>query len=124
MAWFREEMVVFRSTFDSPGFRSFGAPRDPVAGEGTEEQTEEFRVTGRTCQCGSREIRSPLADGITRSFETDAIERGWSPVGGFGHEGSDGIVGDEVHVQFAQDHRGCQAAEDIHAQGDFDVAKK
>ena len=94
MAWFREEMVVFRSTFDSPWFGSFRAPGDSVAGEGTEEQAEEFRVTGRACQCSGREIRSPLANGITCSLETDTIERGWSPSGGFGHDGSDGIVGE------------------------------
>ena len=44
--------------------------------------------------------------------------------GGLLHEGADEIVGDGMHDDFLADHVGCLATENIHAEGDLDVAEE
>ena len=43
--------------------------------------------------------------------------------GGLAHEGTDQVVGDEVHFQFLMDHGRAQAAKHVHMESGFDVIK-
>ena len=37
------------------------------------------------------------------------------------HQGADEVVGDNVEEEFFLDHRGCQAAQDVEGECDFDL---
>ena len=122
MTRFREEMIVFGSSFDGARFGSVGAIREDIAGEGVEqsaiEATTEGGVGGDEGQMGS-----PLAQGVTGSFEAEAAELGAVEEGRFEHEGADQVVGNEVHVQLAANHVGTETAQHVQVQDGFDVAE-
>ena len=123
VAGFREEMIVFGSSFDSARFGSVGAKWEEILGEGAEqsaiEATTEGGMGGDESQMGC-----PLAQRVTGTFEAEAAEIGGVKKGRFEHEGADEVVGDQVHVEFATNHVGTQTAQHVQVHDGFDVAEE
>jgi hypothetical protein len=63
-------------------------------------------------------------EGVQRAFETETRGVCVVKAGGAEHEGTNEVIGDEVHPEFAADHGGGLAAKDIGAEGGLDVAKE
>ena len=72
---------------------------------------------------GGVEKRGPVAEGVERAFEAEALEGFVVADGGRLHEVADDVVGDGVHEEFAGDHVGGEAAEDFHAEEGFEFAE-
>ena len=83
------------------------------------DAAEEFRMCG-----GGVERGKPLTEDIQRAFEADPGDRNLIRLSGFKQEGSNEIIGDPVHMDFAMNHRGGETAQDIHAQGGLVMTQK
>jgi len=67
------------------------------------------------------EGRGPLSYGGDGAGETEAGKVFAMVLGGFEHQGSHEVIGDEVHGEFLVDEGGRFAAQDVHAHRDLDV---
>ena len=117
-----QEAVVFWAAFFDAGFGSIRAQRNEIAGDGQEHFVNEsgdgsgfgFSADGGVCE---------LAQSVEGAFEGESGDGNIMGEGGFLHDAADQIVGDEVHAQFAFDHVGREATEDIHVEVDLDLAE-
>ena len=59
-------------------------------------------------------MRRPLTQGVVGALETNAMEIGGMRAGSLEHQGADQVVGNQVYVQFAPNHRGSTATQHVH----------
>jgi len=119
---FGQKAVVFWAAFSDARFATAGTKRVGIAGDGQEHFLNEGGdcsgfVFGPACSVGE------LAHGIQAAFEGEALEVDVVGEGGLLHDATDEVVGDEMHAQFSFDHVGRQAAQHIHVEVDFYLAK-
>ncbi|MGA7213404.1 MAG: hypothetical protein WBX20_04280 [Terrimicrobiaceae bacterium] len=62
-----------------------------------------------------------VTQSVEGSFEAQAAKLHAMEEGGALHEGADEVVGNNVEQEFFLDHRGCQAAQDVEGECDFDL---
>ena len=115
---FCHEAVVFGSAFSDTRFGAKRTEGDDVACNDEKHFVNESGnraglVVGTTCGIGK------MAQGIQAAFKGEADEVGIVGERGFLHDAADEVVGNEMHAQFAFDHMGRQAAENIHFEVDL-----
>jgi len=88
-----------------------------------EEKMDQALGEGGMRRVGSQG-RRPLTKGDKRAFEADAMKGNRVKDRRLEHGGTNEIVGDEVHGEFAVNHGGGPASEDIHSHGGLDVPEE
>ena len=122
MPGFCHETVVFGAAFSDARFGSTRAEGIGVSGDG-QEHFIDHGGEGSGFVFGPGGGIGKLAEGVQAAFEGETAEIHIVGEGGFLHDAADEIVGDEVHAQFAFDHVGSQAAQDVHVEGNFEFAE-
>ncbi len=64
-----------------------------------------------------------MAQGIEGAFEAEVFQHHIMEMGGLLHEGAHEVVGDQMDLEFLLDHSGTLAAQDVEAEGGFDLGE-
>ncbi len=120
MAWAGEELVGFGSAFDDSGLGAVGAVGEEVSGDEAEDMASEG---GRAARAMGVEEPGGLLEEVDGSFEAEGVCGAVVRGSGLEKQGTDEVVGDEVHGQLAPDHGGALAAQSVHAHGGLDVSE-
>ena len=122
MPGFGEELICLGSSFFGAGFGSAGAVRHEIAGDGLKHAGDEFGLfAGRVV--GGVDGLGPVAQGVERAFEADAIQRNMVQMRGLLHESAHQVVGDQMDLEFLLDHAWALAAQHIEAEGGLDLGE-
>jgi len=122
LAGFCHKTVVFGAAFSDAWFAPAGPKGIEVTGDGAKHFLDDGRddsgfVFDPGCRIGK------LTQGVQSAFAGDAAQINIVGEGSLLHEAAEEIVDNEVPAQFAFDHRRGEAAQDVHVEGDFDLAE-
>lgn len=117
-----EKLIGFRSSFSGTWLGSTGARGVGVGRDGLEHSVDEFGLFARSFR-GGMDGGGPMAQGVEGTFEAEAFQRHLIEMRGLLHEGAHEIIGDQVDLEFLLDHAGALAAQDVQAEGGFDLGE-
>ncbi len=115
-----EQLIGFGTAFFHARLVAIGSIGNLVSGD----DAEQFIPGASEGEDRGREQRRPLPEGVDGALEAEPIERDRVGPGGFEHECANQVVAEDLHPDFLLHQLGRAAAQDIHAQGDLDVAEK
>ena len=117
-----EQLVVFGSSFASPGFLTEGTDVENVFGAVGEEVEMEAAVEAWLARYRAKAFVGTGED-TTRSFNTHLVHFAPRFMGGFLHRDSQKVVGDDHHAQSLAGHLRGFHVETFHAKGGLEVSK-
>ena len=121
-AGFCHQAVVFRTAFFDARFRSSWAKRGKILCDALQHFIYHggdrfwFALQTTYCMC-------ELAHGIQAAFEGNALQIHIVGERRLLHYASDEVIGNKVHPEFAFDHVGGAASQDIHLELGLDLTK-
>jgi len=117
---FVQPLVWFRSALDGSRFGAVGALRHQIGGEGTEQIVP---ARGNGSLVGEAEQTGPLLECVDGAFEGELVDRAVMLPGGVEHDAANQVVGDGLHADFLLHQVGRFAAQDVEAEGRFDISE-
>ena len=122
VSWLGEELIGFGPSFFGARLGSVGSMGNEVPGEAAQHVVDEFGLfAGRVV--GGVDGLGPVAQGVERAFEADAIQRNMVQMRGLLHESAHQVVGDQMDLEFLLDHAWALAAQHIEAEGGLDLGE-
>ena len=115
-------MIVLWPAFLRAWFLSSRAERNEVFGDEFEHRAKQGLLFAWHSPQGF-EARAPVPKGVDGAFETDPGQIDLMPDSRFLHQRANEVVGNSVHHNFLFHHGGSLAAQNIHAEGDFDLTE-
>lgn len=117
-----QEAIVFRAAFSDSWLDPFRAMRNQIGGDEPEHFVNKSGNRSGFVFNSGRGI-GKLTQGVQRAFERETAQVHVVRERRLLHEAAYEIVGDEVHPEFAFDHMGRLATQNIHVEVDFDLAE-